>query len=296
MRLNLRTTFGAVFASLTATSLALACGTPPPMNPPPPPPDPPIVCCQVIDRVPCPDDPCNFEYWLVCYGRIDGIPLFQSNAMPLLPNQKCLCAIPPLPQIAIDGGASVVGLWFTNPQNIPWDPTLIPDEPGYGPFEPLPNSEKEQFQVDSFFDIYYQAAGVVNPPIGPFGNRASVFSFQGPGQIPDGVVFNIYQCLRVPRGFPADLLCPPLQEGVLGLFLGQDGAVGLEPSAPGLPPIPLAGWAPGDGAMYKFRWYPIAVPPSCPPVHPGDLNGDLAVNSSDLGILIGNFGTFHPCP
>jgi len=296
--MNVRVKFciGAALAALTGASVALSCGTPPPMNPPPPPPDPPIVCCSVIDRVPCPDDPCNFEYWIVCYGRIDGLPLFVSNPMPLLQSQQCICAIPPLPGPAVSAGASVVGLWFTNPLNIPWDPTLIPNEPGYGPFEQLSPSSKEGFQVDTFFDIYYSAAGVSKPPIGPQGNLSSVFAFGGPGTIPPDVVFNVYQCLRVPRGFSPDLLCPPLQEGVIGLFLGESGTVGLEPSAPGLPPIPLPAWTPGDGAMYKFRWYPMMVPPSCPPPLPSDINGDNVIDTADLGILIGSFGTTHPCP
>lgn len=296
MRISMKAYASAALAALTGASAALSCGTPPPTSPPPPPPDPPIVCCQVIDRVPCPDDPCNFEYWIVCYGRIDGLPLFESNPMPLFANQACACAVPPLPPGAAAAGASVVGLWFTNPLNLPWDPTQIPDEPGFGPFEPVGPKDNIRFQIDSFFDIYYQAAGVPNPPVGADGNLSSVFTFSGPGQIQPNVTFNIYQCLRVPRGFPADLLCPPLQEGTLGLFLAENGVVGLEPSAPGLPPIPLPAWVPGDGAMYKFRWYPVSVPPSCPPVHPGDLNNDLVVDTADLGSLIANFGTTHPCP
>jgi len=296
MNSKLRTTAFAAFSALAAGAIALGCGTPPPMNPPPPPPDPPIVCCSVIDRVPCPDDPCNFEYWIVCYGRLDGLPLFESNPMPLPQNQTCLCAVPPLPSGAVAAGATVIGLWFTNPANIPWDPTLIPNEPGYGPFEPLDPTDKQLFQIDSFFDIYYSAAGISNPPVGASGRLSSVWAFSGPGSIPPGVTYNIYECLRVPRGFDPNLLCPPLQEGVLGLFLGDNGQVGLEPSAPGLPPIPLPAWTPGDGAMYKFRWYPMMVPPSCPPDFPGDLNGDLVVDTADLGTLIGNFGGSHPCP
>lgn len=296
MKSSIKWSLSAALTAFVATSVAYSCGTPPPMNPPPPPPAPAIVCCSVIDRVPCPIDPCNFEYWIVCYGRIDGLPLFVSNPMPLPPNQQCLCAVPPLPQGAVLGGASVVGLWFTNPGNIPWDPTQIPNEPGYGPFDVV-TDPNIQFQVDSFFDIYYAAAGV-SPPAGGT-SLSTVFGFgSGPagGQIFPGLTFNVYQCLRVPRGFDPNLLCPPLQEAALGLFLADNGIVGLEPSAPGQPPISLPAFVPGNGAIYKFRWYPMMVPPSCPPPHLGDINGDLVVNTADLGILIGAFGSTHPCP
>ncbi|MCB9849005.1 MAG: hypothetical protein H6814_11395 [Phycisphaeraceae bacterium] len=297
MKFSVKMCLSAALTALTATSVALACGTPPPQNPPPPPPDPPIVCCSVIARVPCPIDPCNFEYWIVCYGRIDGLPLFVSNPMPLPPNQTCLCGLPPMPQAAAAAGASVVGVWFTNPGNIPWDPTQIPDEPGYGPFNPITDPNL-QLQVDSFFDIYYTAAGLMPPP-GTDG-LSSIFGFSGnpdgTGQIFPGLAFNIYKCLRVPRGFDPNLLCPPLQEAALGLFLADNGQVGLEPGQGGNPPIPLPLYVPGDGAMYKIRWYPMMVPPSCPPPLPGDLNGDLVVNTADLGILLGNFGSIHPCP
>jgi hypothetical protein len=277
--------------------MALSCGTPPPMNPPPPPPAPPIVCCQVIDRVPCPIDPCNFEYWIVCYGRIDGLPLFNSNPMALTPGQACGCAVPPLNPAAVAAGATVVGLWFTDPTRVPWDPTQIPNEPGYGPFEPEPDPNI-QFQVDSFFDIYYQAAGIV-PDANPLG-VSSLFSFRtgaAGGQILPGLVFNVYTCIRVPRNFPPDALCTPLQEGGIGLFMIEPtGEVLLEPLAPGLAPIPAALFAPGDGAFYKFRWYPVSVPPSCPPPFPPDINSDGLVDTADLGTLIANFGMLNPCP
>lgn len=296
MNSSIKRSFGALMTALTGCSVALACGTPPPMDPPPPPPDPPIVCCSVIDRVPCPIDPCNFEYWIVCYGRIDGLPLFVSNPMPLPQSQQCLCALPPLPKTALAAGASVVGVWFTDPRNIPWDPTQIPNEPGYGPFDVV-QDPGIQAQVDGFLDVYNAAAGIPSTP-GTNG-LSTVWGFgPGPGGgliLPD-LQFNIYQCLRVPRGFDPNLLCPPLMEASLGLFLADNGSVGLEPSQPGLPPIPLPAFVPGDGAIYKFRWYPMMVPPSCPPPHPGDLNGDLVVNTADLGILIGNFGSMHPCP
>jgi len=248
----------------------------------------------VIDRVPCPVDPCNFEYWILCYGRIDGLPLYQSNPMALQVNQVCACAVPPLSTGAVAAGASVIGLWLTNPLNVPWDPTMIPDEPGYGPFEPTPDPNI-QFQVDSFFDIYYQAALVPPPTTGPAGNLSTVFQFRGPGQILPNLVFNVYQCIRVPRGFDPALLCTPLQEGAIGLFLGQDGVIALEPLAPGLPPIGITGFVPGDGAIYKFRWYPVNVPPSCPPAFPPDINSDGLVNTADLGLLIGSFGSPGPC-
>lgn len=318
-----RMTFGAL-ASLVVSGVVLACGTPPPMLPPPPPPDPPVVCCNVIWRGPCPIDPCNFEYWIACYGRIDGVPLFNSNPMPLLPSQRCLCAVPPLPPAAVACGASVVGFWFTNPLNLPWDPRDIQDEKGYGPFEPV-KDDSTQFQVDQFFDIYYQAAGIPLPlpasdapgrtqrviagdstaagaeetvsagtedglPGGPTGGFASIFGFRGPGQIIPGVVFNCYVCYRVPRGFDPNKLCLPLEQGAIMLFLQDGQQVLLEPDGPGQPPIPLPAWQPGRGAVYKFNWYPVAVPPSCPFTLQADVNDDNKVDSADLSVLIGQFG------
>lgn len=217
--------------------------------------------------------------------------------MPLLPGQACACALPPLNTAATGAGASVVGLWFTDPTKVPWDPTGIPNEPGYGPFDPDPDPNLA-FQIDSFFDVYYQAAGIDPTPLGP--SLSTVFSFRtGPsgGQILPNLVFNVYVCLRVPRNFPPDALCTPLQEGGIGLFLQEpDGSVFLEPLAPGLAPIPIGLAQPGQGAFYKFRWYPVAVPPSCPPPHTGDINSDLVVDTADLGILLGAFGSTHPCP
>ena len=291
MKFSAKLSLTAALSSLIAASAVLACGTPPPQAPPPPPPDPPIVCCQVIARWPCPIDPCNFEYWIVCYGRIDGLPLFVSNPMLLFPNQQCICAFPALSQAAVLQGAKVVAFNFTDPQKIPWDPTQIPDEPGYGPFQPV-DDPIILAQIDEFVGRYTEASGI---PVSP----TSAFGFgPGPdgGEILPGIVFNCYVTIRVPRGFGKDKLCPPLFEGSIGLYLVEDGQVFLEPVAPGLPPIPPFAFVPGDGAMYKFRWYPVAVPPSCPPPFLADNNGDGVIDTADLGILIGAFGSTHPCP
>jgi len=294
MRISAKVYGCAALTTLTAASIAMACGTPPPEAPPPPPPDPPIVVCQVIDRVPCPIDPCGFEYWIVCYGRMDGLPLFNSNPMEITPGQQCLCVVPPLPQGAIDQGATVIGLWLTDPANLPWDPTQIQDEPGYGPFNVI-NDSSIQTQVDSFFDIYYTAAGITPPPGGT--GLTTVFGTPPTGgEILPEIVFNVYQIIRVPRNFDPLKLCPPSQEGGIGLFLADNGTVGLEPLAPGLPPIGIADYVPGNGAIYKFRWLPVAVPPSCPPPFTSDLNGDGVVDTADLGLLLGGFGLSHPCP
>jgi hypothetical protein len=286
----MRSLAAGAIGALTAAAAVLACGTPPPMQPPPPPPDPPIVCCSLIARVPCPIDPCNFEYWIICYGRIDGNPLFVSNPMPLPNTQRCICAIPPLPPDAVLCGAQMIGLWFTNPTRIPWDPTLINDEPSYGPFEPIEDAATIS-QIDSFFDVFYAAGGVVPPPSStPF--RTSPWGFSGNvgAQILPGLVFNVYTCIRVPRGFPDFKLCVPLQEAAIGLFLQSSGQVLIEPLSTGQPPIPFLAYNPFQGAaIYKFRWYPTMVPPSCPPSLAADVNGDGIVDTADLGLLIGDF-------
>ncbi len=288
--LSMKSLAAGAVGALTAAATVFACGTPPPMHPPPPPPAPPIVCCMTIAKVPCPIDPCNFEYWIVCYGRIDGQPLFVSNPMPLPNFQTCICAIPPLPPEAVTCGAQMIGLWFTNPARIPWDPTLITDEPGYGPFEPILDPST-QSQGNAFFDVFYAAGGVIPPPSAD-GNRASLWGFSGgPGaQIFPGLVFNVYTCIRVPRGFPDIKLCVPLQEGAIGLFLRSGAQLLIEPLLTGQPPIPLPAYNPNNGtAIYKFRWYPNMAPPSCPPRLAADVNGDGIVDTADLGLLIGAF-------
>lgn len=273
-----------------STAAVLACGTPP--EPPPPPPDPPIVCCFVIDWWIDPADP-GFEYLTVRYVRDDGLPLFQSNPMPLPPTQQCACALPPLPQSAAAAGVQVVGLSFGD--ILPSWQGLPPDVPGYGPFEPIDPTDNTQFQVDSFFDIYYQLGGI---PIPPAGERlSSVFQFGGPGDIPPGQVFDVYQLLRIPAGFDPNQLCLPQQLGGLGLFLVDNGQVFVEPPAPGAPPLNLAQFAAngGNAAFYKFRWYPLHVPPPCPIIIgpnpcPWDFNGDGNVGAADLAQLLGAWG------
>jgi hypothetical protein len=92
----------AVACALTVTvSSVFACGAP--TEPPPPPPAPPIVCCVVVDWFVRPDEP-DCEFLLLRYFRQDGLPLYQSNPMPLLPTQQCLCSLPALPTIAIGAG------------------------------------------------------------------------------------------------------------------------------------------------------------------------------------------------
>ncbi len=292
MKSLIRNTLLSTTALACTTAAALACGTPPEKAPPPPPPpDPPIVCCVVIDWQIDPDDP-NWECLIVRYFRMDGMPLFQSNPMPLPPFQQCACAVPPLPDFAEAKGVHTAGFSFSPFAD--WA-GLPPDAPGFGPFQP--NTDPSiQAQVDDFFNIYYQAAGGTATP--PPSNRLSdVFSFAGPGDIPPGVFFDVFQKIRIPAGWDPRQLCVPGQMAPLGLFLVDNGQVLAEPGQAGAPPLPLPQFAmnPGAGAFYKFKWYPIIVPPPCPPLPPGcpwDFDGDGVVGSSDLAELLGRWG---PC-
>lgn len=278
----------AVACALTVTvSSVLACGAP--TQPPPPPPAPPIVCCVVVDWFTRPNEP-DCEFLLVRYFRQDGLPLYQSNPMPLLPTQQCLCSLPPLPTSAIGAGVQVMGFSFGRPDNLPW--VGLPDNvPGYGPFQQV-GSPSILNQVQQFNAIYAKAAGDLIPASGP----PQVFGFAGPGTIPPGQVWDIFQVIKIPRGFDPRLLCPfSGAMGAVGLFLGDGGQVLAEPVAPGLAPIPLAQFAqnPGASAFYKFKWYPLIVPPPCPPC-PGDINGDGRRDFADLNILLSFFNI--PCP
>ncbi len=275
--------------SLTASSV-FACGTPP--EPPPPPPDPPIVCCVIVDWFVRPDMP-DCEYLLVRYFRQDGLPLYQSNPMPLFPNQQCLCSLPAFPS-NVPPNVQVVGFSFGNPDILPWQ-GLPENAPGYGPFEPIhdPNIVS---QIRQFNGAYNAAAGDTIPGTAP----PQVFGFGGPGQIPPGVVFDVFQLIKIPVGFDPRNLCPfPGAMAPIGLFLGQDGQVFAEPLFPGQPPIPFPQFQqnPGASAFYKFKWYPLIVPPPCPPLGPscpGDINGDGLRDFTDLNILLGVYNV--PCP
>lgn len=281
----------ALLAVGSLAAAALACGTPPPNDPPPPPPDPPIVCCVVIDKQPDPSDP-GFECWIVRYFRQDGRPLYVSNPMPLPPTQRCVCAVPPLPPEAVAAGASVMGLSFGGQP--PWR-GLPPNQPGYGPFQPVPLGAPIYGQASEFFNAYRLAAGpTVTPPPGGF---AQLWSFGGPGQILPGLVFDIYQKLRVPSGFPPSLLCVPGQMWMIGLFLQDGTTLFAEPISTGLAPIPLPQFQqnPGNSAFYKFKWYPDIVPPVCPPC-PGDTDSDFDVDFGDLNIVLSFFGVICPMP
>ncbi|MCA9293002.1 MAG: hypothetical protein KDA20_04230 [Phycisphaerales bacterium] len=275
----------------TAAAGVLACGTP--TEPPPPPPDPPIVCCQVIRWI---DDPATgTECLIVRYFRKDGLPLFQSNPMPLLPTQQCACAVPPLPQAALAAGAIVEELTFGTPRP---DCRPLPDNAnGYGPFTPLPLSGPIAQQIDSFFDIYWTVAGdpeMVPPDTG----LARPWVFSGPGNILPDQVFDIYKKIRVPAGFDPRLLCVPCQRWIIGLFFVENGQVFIEPAQPGAP-VPLNQFAlnPGASSIYKFTWYPLIVPGPCPlgPMNcPGDTNGDNVVDLQDLNLVLFNFGMVCP--
>jgi len=286
-----RLVVGAIALSCICGS-AVPCGTPP--QPPPPPPSPPIVYCSPVRWIVDPTNP-NFQCIIVRYFRIDGRPLYQSNPMPLLSSQQCACALPPLSSAAVQGGAQIAGISFGAGPDCNG---LPPDVPPYGPWtrNTLPSITG---QVGSFFNAYASAAqGTVQPPDAT--SFFDVFSFAGPGTIPSGVVWDIYQYIRVPNGFPMNTLCIPGQAWMIGLFLIDGGQVLAEPPAQGLPPIPFNQFAtnPGASAFYKFCWLPNTLPGPCPcPIPPpcvGDLNGDGFRNTLDLTIFLGNFGT--PCP
>ncbi len=270
-----------------SVSSVFACGAP--TQPPPPPPAPPIVCCVVIDWFIRPNEP-ECEYILVRYFRQDGLPLYQSNPMPLAPSQFCLCSLPPLPSDPTGVGPMSVGFRFGAPGTLPCD-GLPNNAPGYGPFQQV-SDPNVLAQVREFNSAYAKAAGDTVPQ-----NAApQVFGFGGPGTIPPGVAWDIYQLIKVPRGYDPRNLCPFAGAmGIVGLFLGDAGLVLAEPIAPGLPPIPIQQFAqnPGQSAFYKFKWYPVIIPPPCPPC-PGDINGDGQRDFADLNILLGVFNI--PCP
>ncbi len=283
---------GALTLGIVA-SVAWPCGAPPPMHPPPPPPDPPIVCCVMIDWFPDPNDP-DFECVIIRYFRQDGRPLYNSNPMPLLPTQKCMCAVPPLSNAAIFQGAVVTGFSFGS-LDPPWQ-GLPPDVPGYGPFQ-VDDDPSLIAQTSQFFQAYNsQTAGTTTAPdSGPF----QLFSFSGPGTIPPGAVFDIYQKIRVPRGFDPRKFCIPGQMWMIGLFLVDNGIVFAEPIQPGLPPVNSMQFFfnPGNSAFYKFKWYPLIVPPPCPPLPPfcsGDADGNGIRNFSDIITVLANFGDVCP--
>ncbi len=254
-------------ASLIAAAIVWACGAPPPSTPPPPPPDPPIVCCVVIDRFPDPDNP-GREILIVRYFRQDGRPLYQSNPMPLLPSQQCLCVVPNLPTSAILAGVAMTGLSFGDPTNIPWQ-GLPPNIPGYGPF--VRNTSLTLIsQANQFFNGYAAVTGgTVTPPPNPDPN--TLWTFAGPGNIPPNSFFDVFVELNAPFGFDPTILCIPGQMWMIGLFLVNGTQVLSEPIQPGLPPIAIGPFLgnPGSSAFYKFKWYPSIVPPPCPPVGGG---------------------------
>lgn len=270
-------------ALCSATGAALGCGTPP--TEPPPPPDPPVVYCVPVTWMEDPTDPL-FDMVILWYYRIDGLPLYQSNPMPLFPTQACACGLTPLPTVAQDLGISFGGAY---------DPCAgIPDNvPGYGPFGP-PIQPGVPQQIDSFFDIFYSVAGIPNS-----GTPSASFSFSGPGTIPPGVVWDVYRKIRIPRGFHPRNLCPPGSLSAIGLFLVDNGQVFAEPPAQGLPPIPFPQFQqnPGQSAFYKVCWAPFCQRIACRPAPvpcPGDANGDGAVNFADITNVLSFFNM--PCP
>lgn len=274
-----------VLALCSAAGAAFGCGTPP--TEPPPPPAPPIVYCVPVTWMEDPNDPAS-DMVILWYYRIDGLPLYQSNPMPLFPTQACACGLSPLPLIP---GVQDLGLSFGGA----YDPCAgLPDNvPGYGPFVPLGGAGIPP-QIDSFFDVFYNVANIPPSP-----QPASSFAFGGPGTIPPGVVWDVYRKIRVPRGFHPRNLCPPGALSAIGLFLVENGQVFAEPPAQGLPPIPFPVFAqnPGASAFYKVCWAPfcqrIPCRPAVPPC-PGDANGDGLINFADITNVLANFNM--PCP
>jgi hypothetical protein len=285
MKSRLRSLGACTLALLSAVGSALACGTPP--QPPPPPPDPPIVYCVPVIWMEDPVDP-TADMVVLWYYRIDGLPLYQSNPMPLFSNQACACGLSALPAIP---GVQDLGLSF----GAAYDPCGgLPDNvKGYGPFGAIPSGPLTQ-QIDSFFDVFYNVAAI--PSTMP-GNAA--FGFSGPGTIPSGVIFDVYRKIRVPRGFHPRNLCPPGALSAIGLFLVQSGQVLAEPPALGLPPIPFPQFQqnPGQSAFYKVCWAPFCQRIPCRPVPPfcaGDANGDGIVSFADVTTVLANFGAICP--
>jgi len=269
---------------------ALACGVP--TTPPPPPPAPPIVCCKIVawHRDPiCP----GRQVLILCYFREDGLPLYQSNPMPLASGQQCACGLSPLPAFP---GVADDGLSFGSAANPDQDcMTFPPNVPGYGHFTPECNPQTNQ-QVDSFFDVFTRIAEI--PPLtGPCPRLSSVFSFSGPGQIPPGQTFRVYRKVVIPAGFNPAALCPPGGLSAVGLFLVDNGQVLAEPPALGLPPVGLSQFFqnPGASAFYKVKCLPLTIPAPCPlPGCRGDSNGDGIVNFADITSVLSNWAL--QCP
>lgn len=269
----------------SAAGAAIGCGTPP--VEPPPPPSPPIVYCVPVTWMEDPNDP-TADMVILWYFRIDGLPLYQSNPMPLFPTQACACGVTPLPQIP---GIADLGLSFGGA----YDPCagLPSNVQGYGPFVPLTGPSIPP-QIDSFFDVFYSAGGIPNS-----GTMPSAFGFSGPGTIPPGVVWDVYRKIRIPRGFNPRNICPPGALSAIGLFLVDNGQVFSEPALQGLPPVPFPQFQqnPGASAFYKVCWAPFCQRIPCRPFVPpcvGDANGDLVINFADITSVLSHFGM--PCP
>jgi hypothetical protein len=270
-----------------AFASVLACGTS--TEPPPPPPQPPIVCCQVVAWWIDPLDPTR-QYAIIRYYRIDGLPLFQSNPMPLAANQLCACSLGKLPNIP---GVEDAGLSFGVPQPNPCQP--FPDSvPGYGPWGRAESCSNPPQQIESFFDIFTQVAGI--PPSS--GTQSVAYTFGGPGNIPPGVTFDVYRKICFPRGVDiSQVACPPGSLTAIGLFLVNNGTALVEPVSPGQPPIPFSLFQqnPGASSFYKVLCCPPLVTAPCDPCFapapcPGDANGDNVVNFSDITTVLANFG------
>lgn len=270
----------------TVAGAALGCGTPP--TEPPPPPSPPIVYCVPVTWMEDPNDP-NSDMVILWYYRIDGQPLYVSNPMPLPATQACACGLTPLPAIP---GVADLGITFGGP----YDPCagLPANVQGYGPFAPNNNPGIPQ-QIDSFFDVFYNVAGIPNPGT----SLSNTFSFSGPGTIPSGVVWDVYRKIRIPRGFHPRNICPPGALSAIGLFLINGNQVLAEPGTQGQPPIPFAQFQqnPGNSAFYKVCWAPYCQRIPCRPVPPfclGDADGNGIVNFADITAVLASFNMACP--
>lgn len=276
-----------LLSALVAAAIVWACGAPPPQSPPPPPPQPPIVCCVIIKRYPHPFDP-NRQRAVVRYFRQDGRPLYQSNPMPLLPTQKCLCSLPNLPLSAVNAGVFATRMTFGSffgdaPCDGPPD-----DIPGYGPFH-AEDDPSIVAQVEQFTSIYRSAAVDVTPPANPRTN--ALFSFAGPGTIPPNSFFDVFVELDMPMEFDPRQLTTAGQMWMMGLFLVNNGQVLAEPVQPGLAPLPLPVFQtnPGQSAFYKLKYYPVIVPRPCrkgPPPCIADVDDGSGTGNPDGGVTI----------
>lgn len=280
-----------VLAVSGAVASVMACGTS--TEPPPPPPQPPIVCCQVTAWWIDPLDPAR-QYIIIRYFRTDGLPLFQSNPMPVGANQLCACTLGKLPSIP---GVEDAGLSFGMPQPNPCAP-LEQDVPGYGPWGRAERCQPSSQQIDSFFDVFASVAGIPNTT----GNSTSTFAFGGPGNIPPGQSFDVYRKVCFPRNVDiSQVACPPGSLTAIGLFLVDNGTAFVEPVSPGQPPIPFSVFQqnPGNSSFYKVICCPPLVTEPCNPCLapapcPGDADGNGIVNFSDITSVLANFG--FQCP